>query len=191
MQTRQDKLYDVESVRKDALDSVSQGSVTKDYPRDVARACELLNEALASEIMCVLRYRHHEVIAKGINFPQVADEFAEHAVAEERHMMMIAQRIDQLGGNPDFNPHTVFERSATQYGGSTVLTEMIKEDLVEERVVIEIYRKLAHWFGEGDPTSRRMVEQMLAEEEEHANDLAALLETVDGGRKSKDGEPQA
>jgi bacterioferritin len=138
-----------------------------------------MNQALAAEILCVLRYRHHQVIAKGIDFPQVAAQFAEHADDEQRHMMMIAERIDQLGGNPDFDPATIKARAATEYGKSDVLARMIEEDLVSERIVIEIYRRLIKWFGADDPTTRRMFEKILADEEDHANDLSDLLAAVD------------
>src|SRR5262249_1603038 len=148
-------------------ESVLNGAVTADYPLDLTRTYALMNQALAAEILCVLRYRHHQIIAKGIDNPQVAAEFAEHADDEHRHMMMIAERIDQPGGNPDFNPATVTPRASTEYGTSDVLSEMIEEDLVAERVVIEIYRKLVHWFGNDDPTSRRMFEKILADEEDH------------------------
>jgi bacterioferritin len=171
--------FDVNQVRREARRSPRRGAVTPDYPLDLERAHELLNEALATEILCVLRYRHHEVIAKGIDAPQVAAEFAEHADAEHRHMMQLAVRIDQLGGNPDFNPATVPTRSAAEYGKATTLPAMIKDDLIAERVVIEIYRHMTRWFGTDDPTTRRLVEAILAEEEEHANDLAALLAAVD------------
>jgi bacterioferritin len=170
------KLYDVGAVRREAQQSIEDGAVTKDYPLDLARTHALLNEALATEILCVLRYRHHEIVATGIDFPQVAAEFAEHAAAEQRHMMAIAERIDQLGGDPDFDPASVARRSTTEYGKASTLVDMIKEDLVAERVVIEIYRRLVGYFGNADPTTRRLVEQILADEEEHANDLASLLD---------------
>lgn len=173
------QLFDLDQVRRDARQSMLKGAVTEDYPLDLSRTIELLNQALASEILCVLRYRHHQIIAKGIDFPQVADEFEEHAKDEFEHMMAIAERIDQLGGDPDFNPGTVLQRSSTEYGSSDVLSKMIEEDLVAERVVIEIYRKLVHWFGNDDPTSRRMFERILADEEDHANDLSDLLSAVD------------
>jgi bacterioferritin len=174
-------LYDVEKIRKEAEASILCGPVTEDYPLDLKQACALMNEALASEIQCVLRYRHHQIIAKGINFPQVADEFEEHAISEEKHMLMIAERIDQLGGDPDFNPASVAQYSATRYGksGPASLSDMIKDDLVAERIVIEVYRKLIGWFGVADPTSRRMFEKILEDEEEHANDLADLLSAID------------
>jgi bacterioferritin len=173
------RLYDVDQVRKQARESIERGAVTKDYPLDLERTHELLNQALASEILCVLRYRHHQVIAKGIDSPQVAAEFAEHADAEHQHMLDIAERLDQLGGNPDFNPATILARSATEYGKGTTLAEMITEDLIAERVVIDIYRRLVEWFGHADPTTRRLMERILADEEDHANDLADLLATVD------------
>lgn len=179
------KLYDVQQVRRDAKQSLDQGAVTKDYRLNLDETYTLLNEALASEILCVLRYRHHQIIAKGIDFPQVAAEFAEHAESEQEHMMMIAERIDQLGGDPDFNPSTIFSRAATEYGSvgpEVALSQLIKEDLVAERVVIEIYRKLINFFGVEDPTTRRMLEEILEDEEEHANDLSDLLAAVDPGK---------
>jgi bacterioferritin len=173
------QLYDVDQVRREAKESILKGAVTADYPLDLARTYELMNGALAAEILCVLRYRHHQIVAKGIDFPQVAAQFAEHAEDEQRHMMSIAERIDQLGGNPDFNPATVTARASTEYGSSDILSRMIEEDLVAERVVIEIYRHLVRWFGNDDPTSRRMFEKILEDEEEHANDLSDLLAAVD------------
>src|SRR5260370_32410110 len=119
--------YDIENVRKLAKKALSEGAVTQDYPLNVDQACQLLNAALATEIMCVMRYRHHQVIAKGIDCIQVAAEFKEHAEEEERHMLMIAERINQLGGNPDFNPSTVAKRTATEYGTGSDLLKMIEE----------------------------------------------------------------
>jgi bacterioferritin len=175
-------LYDVNQIRSDARKSIEEGPVTPDYKLDLNQTYKLMNEALASEILCVMRYRHHQVIAKGIDFPQVSAEFAEHAATEFEHMMMIAERIDQLGGDPDFNPATVAARSSTEYGSTgpkVPLDQLIKEDLVAERVVIEIYRKLITHFGTADPTTRRMFEKILEDEEEHANDLADLLAAID------------
>lgn len=173
------RIFDVDQVRREARESMLNGAVTADYPLDLERTYGLLNEALGSEIMCVLRYLHHQVIAKGIDSPQVAAQFKEHAEDEQRHMMAIAERIDQLGGDPDFAPATVSARAATEFGESDVLSEMIKEDLVAERVAIEIYRKIVQWFGNDDPTSRRLFEGILADEEDHANDLSDLLGAVD------------
>lgn len=175
---KQGRLFDVDTVRREARESIHQGAVTKHYPLDLQRTYALLNEALASEIVCVLRYRHHQIVASGIESPQVAAEFEEHAEAEERHMLEIAERIDQLGGEPDFNPATIMARSPTEYGKATTLLEMITEDLVAERVVIDVYRRLVAWFGNDDPTSRRLMERLLADEEEHAADLANLLDTM-------------
>jgi len=178
-QSEATRLYNVGEVREQAKQSILKGPVTVDYPLDLKEAYELLNQALGAEILCVLRYRHHQIIAKGIDFPQVAAQFEEHAQNEHEHMMRIAERIDQLGGDPDFNPATVVRRSATEYGQSSVLSEMIREDLVAERVVIEIYRQVVRWFGNADPTTRRLFEDILADEEDHANDLADLLTAVD------------
>ena len=172
-------LYDLDKVRREAKESILKGAVTADYPLDLTRTYELMNQALAAEILCVLRYRHHQIIAKGIDYPQVAAQFAEHADDEQGHMMAIADRIDQLGGDPDFNPATVAARASTEYGTGDVLTRMIEEDLVSERIVIEIYRRLIRWFGNDDPTSRRMFEKILKDEEDHANDLSDLLAAID------------
>jgi bacterioferritin len=170
-------IIDVKEIRKQAMGSIDQGSVTVDYPLDVNEACKLLNDTLATEIVCVLRYRQHQIAAKGIDFPQVAAEFREHAEQEEQHMLMIAERINQLGGDPDFDPATVSQRSAAEYSTGRDLLTMIQENLVAERIAIEVYRKLIPWFGDADPTTRRMLEKILEEEEEHANDLADLMAT--------------
>lgn len=167
--------YSLDEIRKQARESIERGAVTQDYPLDLKQAYQLLNAALATEIMCVLRYRHHQIIATGIDRPQVAAEFAEHADDEQRHMMMIAERINQLGGNPDFNPGTVLQRTATEYGTGTDLLQLVKEDLIAERIAIMTYRELINWFGKGDPTTRRMLEEILEDEEEHADDLSELL----------------
>lgn len=168
-------LYDIDKIKKQAKQSFMDGSITKDYPLDITEACRYLNEALATEIMCVLRYRHHQIIAKGINRPQIAAEFEEHAMDEERHMMMLAERINQLGGVPDFNPETVKQRTATDYSIGTDLLALIEENLVAERIAIMVYRKLIEWFGHADPTTRRLLEEILCDEEEHADDLSDLL----------------
>lgn len=164
----------IDQIRQQARTSVESGAVTSDYPLDLNEACDLLNSALATEILCVLRYRHHQVIAKGINYLQIADEFREHAQEEEHHMMMIAERICQLGGNPDFNPKSVIDKTLTEYGKGTTLQDMIKEDLIAERAVISFYRKLIEWF-QADSTTRTMLEHVLKDEEDHADELADLL----------------
>lgn len=167
--------YDLAQIKTMAKQSLDRGAITQDYPLDIEQACQLLNSALATEIMCVLRYKHHQVIASGIDKPQVAAEFKEHAADEERHMMMIAERIHQLGGNPDLNPGTVLQRTATEYGTGTDLLVLIEEDLVAERIAIMVYRELIEWFGSNDPTTRRMLESILQDEEDHADDLADLM----------------
>lgn len=168
-------VFDLDEIKNQAKQSIDNGSITEDYPLNIEEACQLLNDALATEIMCVLRYRHHQIIAKGINKPQVAAEFLEHALDEERHMMMIAERINQLGGDPDFNPDTVCQRTATEYGAGKDLLKLIEEDLIAERIAIMVYRKLIDWFGLKDPTTRRMLEEILQDEEDHADDLSDLL----------------
>jgi bacterioferritin len=165
----------IAEIRRQAKQSLDDGAVTQDYPLDINEACKLLNSALATEIMCVLRYRHHQIIARGIDKPQVAAEFKEHAEDEQRHMLMIAERINQLGGNPDFNPATINQRTATEYGTGTDLVKLIEEDLIAERIAIMVYRELIEWFGAGDPTTRRMLEDILKDEEDHADDLSELL----------------
>lgn len=167
--------YNLDEIKKQAKSSTERGAVTQDYPLDLHQACKLLNDALATEIMCVLRYRHHQVIAKGVDRPQVAAEFKEHADDEQRHMMMIAERINQLGGDPDFNPATVAERTATEYGTGEDLLKLVEEDLIAERIAIMVYRELIEWFGSGDPTTRRMLEDILKDEEDHADDLSDIL----------------
>ena len=167
--------YNLNEIKQHASDNTELGAVTHMYPLDLTKAHQLLNNALATEIMCVLRYRHHQVIAQGIDFPQVTAEFAEHGDDEARHMMMIAERIAQLGGDPDFNPATITQRTATEYGAGTDLLKLIEENLVAERIAIMIYREMIEWFGTGDPTTRRMLEEILKDEEDHANDLADLM----------------
>lgn len=167
--------YNLNEIKKQAGQSIEQGAVTQDYPLDLEEACTYLNAALATEIMCVMRYRHHQIIAKGLDGPQIVAEFAEHADDEQRHMMMIAERINQLGGNPDFNPGTVLSRTATEYGQGRDVLKLVQDDLVAERIAIMVYRELIQWFGSSDPTTRRMLESILKDEEDHADDLSDLL----------------
>lgn len=169
--------FNLDEIRRQAKQSIEDGAITQDYSLDLDQAYKHLNAALATEIMCVMRYRHHQIIAKGIDRPQVAAEFEEHATDEERHMMMIAERINQLGGNPDFNPATIVQRTATEYGAGNDLQKLIKEDLIAERIAIMVYRELIEWFGAEDPTTRRMLEEILKDEEDHADDLSDLLKT--------------
>jgi len=139
---------------------------------------KLLNEALATEIICVLRYKRHYFMAKGIHAESVAAEFQEHAAEEQEHADRIAERITQLGGAPDFSPEGLATRSHAEYVEGDSLTDMIKEDLVAERIAIDSYREMAEYFGTKDITTRRLMEEILAKEEEHADDLASLLEDL-------------
>ncbi|MEA2721733.1 MAG: bacterioferritin [Candidatus Eremiobacteraeota bacterium] len=169
-------LSDVQELRRRAREQIEKGAVTQDYGLDPKQAIDLLQNALATEIVCVLRYTMHSVAANGIASEGVKDEFAQHASEEREHMEQIAERINQLGGTPNFNPEGLLSRSASEYGSSDLdLVGMIKENLIAERIAIEHYRELIHFFGEKDPTTRRMLEEILAVEEEHANDMSDLL----------------
>jgi bacterioferritin len=166
---------DVQEIRQRAINKMEQGAVTDSYKGEVNKTVEILNEALATEIVCVLRYMHHYFMATGVHAKSVADEFKEHADDEREHADMLAERIQQLGGKPDFNPKGLLERSVSQYVEGETLAEMIREDLIAERVVIEVYQEMIRYFGNNDPTTRVILEHLLQEEEEHASDLADLL----------------
>ena len=172
-------IEDVEQLRERARRSIEDGPITDSYRGDKEQTIEILNQALATEIVCVLRYMHHYFMATGVHGKSVAGEFKEHADAEREHADGIAERIQQLGGKPDFSPKTLLERSVSHYVEGETLEDMIKEDLIAERIAIESYLELIRFFGENDPTSRRMMEEVLAKEEEHADDLSTLLETLD------------
>jgi bacterioferritin len=172
-------LSDIQEIRRRAREHVEKGAVTAAYKGDVETAIKLLNEALATEIVCTLRYRRHHYMASGIHSQAVADEFMEHANEEQQHADWIAERIRQLGGAPDFNPEGLLTRSHAQYAEGNSLVDMIKEDLIAERIAIESYLEMIRYFGDNDPTSRRLVEKVLEQEEEHADDMATLLETLD------------
>jgi len=169
-------LTDIETLRKRARDHINQGPVTDGYGADVTVVVKLLNEALATEIICTLRYRRHYFMAKGIHAEAVAPEFLEHATEEQQHADLIAERIVQLGGEPDFSPDGLATRSHAEYVEGGSLIEMIKEDLVAERIAIESYLEMINYLEGRDPTTRRMLEEILAKEEEHADDLNSLLE---------------
>lgn len=166
---------DVEDLRRRAEEKMEDGAVTQSYKGDVDRTIDILNEALATEIVCVLRYMHHYFMATGVHARSVADEFKEHADAEREHADMLAERIQQLGGKPDFNPKNLLQRSVSQYVEGESLADMIREDLIAERVVIEVYQDMIRYFGNNDPTTRVILEKLLSDEEEHADDLADLL----------------
>lgn len=171
-------LTDIKTLRERARKHLENGAVTHGYSADRETVIKLLNEALATEIVCVLRYRRHHFMASGINAESVAAEFLQHANEEQGHADQIAQRIVQLKGEPDFNPHGLLSRSHAEYVEGTTLLEMIQEDLVAERIAIDSYREMIAYFGNDDPTSRRMMEDILAVEEEHADDLVSLLEKM-------------
>jgi bacterioferritin len=171
-------LTDIQTLRERARKHIENGAVTAGYTADRETVVKLLNEALATEIVCVLRYKRHYFMASGINAESVAAEFLEHANDEQGHADQIAQRIVQLKGEPNFNPEGLLMRSHAEYVEGTTLNEMIKEDLVAERIAIDSYREMITYFGNDDPTSRRMMEEILAVEEGHADDLQNLLEKM-------------
>jgi bacterioferritin len=166
---------DVQKIRERARAHMEQGAVTGGYKADRKRVIEVLNEVLATELICVLRYKRHYFTAKGIHAETVKAEFKEHAAQEQQHADWIAERINQLGGDPNFNPDTLSKRSHAEYGDSLDLAAMIREDLFAERIAVESYSDIVRWLGNDDPTSRKMIEDILKQEEEHANDMADLL----------------
>lgn len=178
MQPNQPFLSDIKEIRRRARQHMEKGAVTQGYKANLETALRLLNEALATEIVCVLRYKRHQFMASGLSAQSVADEFAEHAGEEQQHADWIAQRITQLDGEPNFNPEGLPSRSHSEYAEGKTLVEMIKEDLVAERIAIESYGEIVRWFGDKDPTSRRLMEKILAKEEEHAEDMKTLIERV-------------
>ena len=169
-------LSDIQTLRERARQHLEQGAVTPGYRADRQTVIKLLNEALATEIVCVLRYKRHYFMASGINAQSVAQEFLQHANEEQLHADQLAQRIVQLGGEPNFAPEGLSSRSHSEYVEGNSLVEMIKEDLVAERIAIDSYREMITYFGNDDPTTRRLMETILAMEEEHADDLVNLLE---------------
>ncbi|MGQ0656375.1 MAG: ferritin-like domain-containing protein [Betaproteobacteria bacterium] len=173
-------LSDIQTLRRRAREHIAQGAVTPGYLADRDVVLRLLNEALATEIVCTLRYRRHYFMAKGIHGESVAAEFLEHAGDEQRHADQIAERIMQLGGEPNFSPEGLLARSHAEYKEGTSLGDMMQEDLVAERIAIDSYREMIQYLGTKDPTTRRLMEEILAKEEEHADDLASLLEEYSG-----------
>jgi bacterioferritin len=168
-------LTDVKTLRERARQHIERGAVTEGYQADRETVIKVLNEALATEIVCVLRYKRHYFMASGIHAEGVAAEFLQHANEEQGHADQIAQRIVQLGGEPNFNPEGLLSRSHAEYVEGDTLIDMIKEDLVAERIAIDSYREIIQYLGNDDPTTRRMMEGILAMEEEHAEDLVSLL----------------
>ncbi len=168
---------DVKAIREDARAKMAEGAVTAGNTADSERIIEVLNAVVATEMVCVMRYTQNAIAASGIDRAQVAKLFTEHAAEEMQHGLQAAERVSQLGGDPDFDPATLVERSYTDYVApeSTDLEKMLTENLFAERIVITAYQEIIRWIGDADPTSRRVVESILEEEEEHADDLNDLL----------------
>jgi bacterioferritin len=173
-------ISDVKTLRDRARQHLSRGAVTSSYTGDVSKTIELLQSVLATEIVCVLRYTMHAIAATGISSEGVKAEFAQHAKEEQEHMNAVAERINQLGGRPNFNPEGLVMRSASQYGEGENLIDMIKENLIAERIAIDHYHELIRYFGDNDPGTRVMLEGILVVEEEHANDMHDLLVSHEG-----------
>ncbi len=169
-------LTDIETLRKRAREQMERGPITDAYGADRDRVVEVLNQALATELVCTLRYRRHYFTAQGLEAGPVAEEFLQHANEEMGHADRIAGRIAQLQGRPDFNPATLTARSHSEYVEGEGLVDMVREDLVAERVAVASYQEIARWLGDKDPTTRRLMEEILAVEEEHADDMLTLLE---------------
>ena len=180
-------LSDVKTLRARARQGIEDGAMTAGYKAKVETVIKLLNEALATEIVCVLRYKRHYFMAKGISSLSVKGEFLQHAVEEQAHADQLAERIVQLGGEPNLSPEGILDRSHSEYVEGESLAEMIKEDLIAERVAIDSYRDMITYVGTDDPTTRKVLEKILAQEEEHAEDLSSLL--TDLGSESKSQRP--
>jgi bacterioferritin len=173
-------ITDVKHLREKARASIDQGAITPAYQADVKQTIEILQAVLATEIVCVLRYTMNAIAATGISSEGVKAEFEQHAKEEQGHMRMVAERINQLGGSPNFNPEGLATRAASQYVEGSNLVEMIKENLIAERIACEHYRELIRFFADKDPTTRVMMEGILVNEEEHANDMHDLLVAHEG-----------
>lgn len=170
------QMTDVQTLREQARRHIEEGAVTESYGANREKVLQMLQEALATELVCVLRYRHDYYMARGPEGKNAADEFLEHATQEMQHADQIAERIVQLGGEPDLDPQTLRQRSHAEYRLGRTVQEMVRENLVAERIAIDSYREMIQFIGDSDPTTRRMLEEILATEEEHADDLADLLQ---------------
>jgi bacterioferritin len=173
-------LTDVKTLRERARQQLGQGAVTSTYTGDVGKTIEILQAVLATEIVCVLRYTQNAIAATGISSEGVRGEFKQHAKEEQEHMLAVADRINQLGGKPNFNPEGLLTRSASQYSEGANLVDMIKENLIAERIAVDHYRELIRYFENDDPGTRSMLEDILRVEEEHANDMHDLLVAHEG-----------
>ena len=187
-QTQTDKpfLTDVKTLRERARAHLEDGALGSNYVGDVKKTIEILQSVVATELVCVLRYTLHSIIAAGISSESVKAEFAEHAREEQEHMMQAAERISQLGGTPNFNPEGLLSRSASQYVEGANLVDMIKENLVAERIAVDHYRELIRYFGDDDPGTKSMLQEILRKEEEHADDMHDLLIAHEGRPMLKD-----
>jgi bacterioferritin len=173
-----DFVADISAIRARARSSIEEGAVTGAYQGDRQQVIKVLNEALATELVCILRYKRHYYMAKGIHSESVKPEFLQHASEEQQHADWIAERITQLGGDPNFSPEGLADRSHAEYAPGTDLRSMIAEDLIAERIAIEIYTDIVRWIGDDDPTTRKLIVDILKVEEEHADDMANLLTRV-------------
>ena len=180
-------LTDIKEIRLRARRHMEQGPITTGYRADREKVISVLNEALATELVCVLRYKRHYYMAKGINAEPVAQEFLQHATEEQGHADQIAQRITQLQGEPNFNPEGMASRSHSEYVEGGSLVDMIREDLVAERIAVESYSEIIRWLGNDDSTTRSLMEQILKVEEEHADDLSNMLATLDPTKEQSKG----
>jgi bacterioferritin len=178
--TSQPFLTDVKTLRDRARQNIDTGGVTFTYEGDAKKSIEILQSVLATEIVCVLRYTMHAVAATGISSEGVKSEFQQHADEERQHMLAVAERINQLGGKPNFDPEGLATRAASEYGHADKLIEMIKENLIAERIAVDHYRELIRYFADHDPGTRVMLEGILVVEEEHANDMHDLLVAHEG-----------
>jgi bacterioferritin len=178
--TRQPFLTDVKTLRERARKNIGDGGITHAYQGDPEKAIDILQSVLATEIVCVLRYTMHAVAATGLSSEGVKQEFATHAKEESEHVHQVAERINQLGGKPNFNPKGLESRAASEYGDADNLVEMIKENLIAERIAVDHYRELIRYFADRDPGTRKMLEEILVTEEEHANDMHDLLVAHEG-----------
>lgn len=170
---------DMETIRERARAEMRKGAITDSYGADVQQVIDVLNEILATEIVCTLRYKRHYYMAEGVKAEVAKAEFLEHANEEQQHADRVAERITQLGGAPDFNPEGLATRAHADYSEGSDIVDMIKEDLVAERIAISTYQEIVRWLGNDDTTTRRLIEWILEQEEEHADDLISLLDRVD------------
>ena len=171
-------ISDMKKIRERARSKISDGAITEGYKADREQVIKVLNEALATELVCILRYKRHYYMAKGMHAEAVKPEFLQHAGEEQQHADWIAERITQLGGEPNFNPEGLVDRSHAEYAPGTDLISMVKEDLIAERIAIDTYAEIIRWIGDDDPTTRKLIVDILKVEEEHADDMANLLTRV-------------